>query len=302
MTTPVLAPPSAVTTKGASKRRSPRDRRSTLLTVLLWILAAYFLVPLVWLLIASTKNNADLFSSFGLWFGARFSLIDNLRDVFSASGGVYARWLLNTVVYAVVSSLGASLLSTMAGYALAKYEFPGRSAVFSIILGSIMIPLTALAIPTYLMFSSFGLTNNMLAVIIPSLVSPFGVYLMRVYAAESIPDSLLEAARVDGAGEIRIFWQVGLRLLGPGLVTVLLFTMVATWNNYFLPLIMLRDPDWYPLTLGLNAWNAQAATVGGEAIFNLVITGSLLTILPLVAAFLLLQRYWQSGLTAGSVK
>src|SRR5674536_149845 len=95
MTTPVLAPSSAVTTKGASKRRGPRDRRSTLLTVLLWILAAYFLVPLVWLLIASTKNNADLFSSFGLWFGARFSLIDNLREVFSASGGVYALSLIH---------------------------------------------------------------------------------------------------------------------------------------------------------------------------------------------------------------
>ncbi len=303
MTTPVLAPSSAVTTKGASKRRSPRDRRSTLLTVLLWILAAYFLVPLVWLLIASTKNNADLFSSFGLWFGARFSLIDNLREVFSASGGVYARWLLNTVIYAVVSSLGASLLSTMAGYALAKYEFPGRSAVFSIILGSIMIPLTALAIPTYLMFSSFGLTNNMLAVIIPSLVSPFGVYLMRVYAAESIPDSLLEAARVDGAGEIRIFWQVGLRLLGPGLVTVLLFTMVATWNNYFLPLIMLSKSELYPLTVGL-AQQQSAASAGSatQALFSTVITGSLVAILPLIVAFLFLQRYWQSGLSAGSLK
>jgi multiple sugar transport system permease protein len=91
-------------------------------------------------------------------------------------------------------------------------------------------------------------------------------------------------------------------MLAPGIVTVLLFTVVATWNNYFLPLIMLRDPSWYPLTLGLNSWNAQATTAGGEAIFNLVIAGSLLTILPLIVAFLLLQRYWQSGLAAGSVK
>ncbi len=125
---------------------------------------------------------------------------------------------------------------------------------------------------------------------------------MWTFAAEAIPTELLEAARMDGASEARTFAQICLPLLGPGIVTVLLFTMVATWNNYFLPLIMLKDPDWYPLTVGLNSWNAQAATAGGQAIFNLVITGSVLTILPLIAAFLLLQRFWQSGLASGSVK
>jgi multiple sugar transport system permease protein len=137
---------------------------------------------------------------------------------------------------------------------------------------------------------------------IPSLISPFGLYLMWVFAAEAIPEELLEAARMDGAGEIRTFFRISLPLLAPGIVTVLLFTTVATWNNYFLPLIMIRNPHWYPLTLGLNSWNQQAATVGGQPVFHLVITGSLLTIVPLIAAFLLLQRYWQSGLAAGSVK
>jgi multiple sugar transport system permease protein len=113
---------------------------------------------------------------------------------------------------------------------------------------------------------------------------------------------MLESARCDGAGEFRTFFSIAMPLMGPGIVTVLLFNVVATWNNYFLPLIMLKDPDWYPLTLGLDAWNRQARTAGGEAVFNLVITGSLLTIVPLIAAFLLLQRYWQSGLAAGSVK
>ncbi|MCL2729355.1 MAG: ABC transporter permease subunit, partial [Actinomycetia bacterium] len=106
----------------------------------------------------------------------------------------------------------------------------------------------------------------------------------------------------DGSGELRTFFRISLPLLAPGIVTVLLFTMVATWNNYFLPLIMIKDPNWYPLTIGLNSWNAQASTVGGQPVFNLVITGSLLTIVPLIAAFLMLQRYWQSGLAAGSVK
>ena len=107
---------------------------------------------------------------------------------------------------------------------------------------------------------------------------------------------------MDGAGEFRTFFTISLKLLAPGLVTVLLFTLVATWNNYFLPLIMLSEPTWYPLTVGLNQWNMQAQTVGGDVIYNLVITGSLLTIVPIVVAFLFLQRYWQSGLAAGSVK
>jgi multiple sugar transport system permease protein len=107
---------------------------------------------------------------------------------------------------------------------------------------------------------------------------------------------------MDGAGEFRTFFTISLRLLAPGVVTVALFAIVATWNNYFLPLIMLSDPTWYPLTVGLSQWSAQATGVGAQPIFNLVITGSLITIIPIVAAFLVLQRYWQSGLAAGSVK
>jgi multiple sugar transport system permease protein len=157
-------------------------------------------------------------------------------------------------------------------------------------------------VPTFLLFSKLGLTNTPWSVIIPSLVTPFGLYLMWTFAAEAIPVDLLEAARIEGAGELRIFTRICLPLLGPGIVTVLLFSAVATWNNYFLPLIMLKDPNWYPLPIGLDTWNSQAATAGGEAVFNLVITGSLLTIVPLVATFLLLQRYWVSGLAAGAIK
>ena len=308
----VSAPtPSALDAPRASTPRAKRHRRqimregrrSTLLTVLLWACAAYFLLPLLWLLIASTKSNADLFSSFGFWFGKDFNLFTNIAQVFTFKDGVYLRWVLNTVVYAGVSAFGASLLATMAGYGFAKYRFPGGRAIFSVVLGSIMIPLTALAIPTYLLFSSAGLTNTPFAVIIPSLVSPFGVYLMRVYAAESVPDSLIEAARMDGAGELRIFWQVALRQLGPGVVTVFLFSLVATWNNYFLPLIMLNTSDLYPLTVGLAQWQATAAAgSGSQALFSTVITGSLVSIIPLVIAFLFLQRYWQSGLGTGAVK
>jgi multiple sugar transport system permease protein len=286
------------------RKRFNRDkRRSNLLTVVMWLFVLYFVVPLLWLFISSTKDNRDLFSTFGLWFGHDFNLFTNIADVFTYHDGIYLRWALNTVFYAGVSAVGATLLATMAGYAFAKYQFPGSKVLFSITLGAIMIPLTALAIPTYLLFSSAGLTNTPLAVILPSLVSPFSVFLMRVYAADAIPDSLIEAARVDGAGELRIFWQVAVRLLGPGIVTVLLFTLVATWNNYFLPLIMLSSGELYPLTVGLAQQEATSAAGGGaQALFSTVITGSFVSIIPLIIAFLYLQRYWQSGLATGGVK
>ncbi|XPE05313.1 carbohydrate ABC transporter permease [Arthrobacter sp. N1] len=286
----------------SSRRSVDIPKRSVLLTVLTGIVLVYSLVPLVWLVINSSKTQESLFSSFGLWFSGDFALFSNIGDTVTYDDGIFGRWFLNTVLYVVAGAGGATFLAVLGGYALAKFTFPGKKAVFAVVLGAVAVPGTALAVPTFLMFSQMGLTNTPWAVIIPSLISPFGLYLMWTFASEAIPTELLESARMDGAGEFRTFFQISLPLLGPGIVTVLLFTMVATWNNYFLPLIMLKDPDWYPLTLGLNAWNNQASTAGGEAIFNLVITGSLLTIIPLIAAFLLLQRFWQSGLSAGAVK
>lgn len=286
--------------RGALRRER---RRSTLLTIFVWISLVYFVVPLLWLFISSTKDNSDLFSTFGLWFGNSFEFFANFGNLFTFQGGVFWQWGLNTVIYAVTSAVGAAALATAAGYSLAKYRFRGRTAVFSVILGSIMVPLTALAIPTYLLFAAANLTDSMWAIILPSLVSPFGVYLMRVYAMESVDDSLLEAARIDGAGEFRIFATIGVRLLSPGIVTVVLFQLVATWNNYFLPLIMLNTPSLFPVTVGLAQWQATASAGGGaQVLFSTVLTGAFVSIIPLIVAFLFLQRYWQSGLTTGSVK
>jgi multiple sugar transport system permease protein len=297
----------AITVIRAKQRRQSshsfaRPRRSLLLTILTGIILVYSLIPLAWLLINSTKSQEDLLSSFGLWFGDGFSFFSNIKDTFTYDDGIFVRWFANTLLYVVVGAGGATVLAVMGGYALAKFEFPGKKGVFAVVLGAVAVPGTALAVPTFLMFSKMGLTDTPWAVIIPSLISPFGLYLMWTFATDAIPTELMEAAKMDGASELRTFVQVSLPLLAPGIVTVLLFSMVATWNNYFLPLIMLKDPDWYPLTVGLNSWSSQALTAGGDVIFNLVITGSLLTIVPLIAAFLLLQRYWQSGLSAGSVK
>ncbi|MDH2442593.1 carbohydrate ABC transporter permease [Amnibacterium sp. CER49] len=285
------------------RRTVARHRRpSTVLTVMVWVSLAYFLLPIVWLVITSTKSNADIFNSFGLWF-SRFSLFDNLQQTFTQDHGVFGQWLLNTLMYSVGSAVGAAIFATAAGFALAKYRFVGRRLIFSVILGAIMVPGTALAIPTYLLFSALGLTDTPLAIVLPSLISPFGVYLMRVYAAEAVDDGLLEAARIDGAGEFRILYSIALRLLAPGIVTVLLFTLVDTWNNYFLPLIMLNNPALFPVTVGLTQWQSRASGGGGaQVMFSSVITGSLVSVLPLIVAFLFLQRYWQSGLGTGGVK
>ena len=296
--------------EAAERRRAAKSgfanvanpRRSTLMTVLCSLFAIYCLFPFVYLLINATKSQADFTSTFGLWFGGEFNLWDNIVTVFTYQDGIFGRWFLNTILYVVVGAGGATLLAIMGGYALAKFRFPGRKAVFAVIIGSISVPGTALAVPQFLLFAQLGLTNTPWSMIIPSLISPFGLYLMWIFSEQAVPTELLEAARVDGAGEFRTFFRVSLPLLAPGIVTTSLFTIVATWNNYFLPLIMLKDADWYPLTIGLNQWKDQANTAGGTAIQNLVITGSLITIIPLVIAFLLLQKYWQSGLAAGAVK
>jgi multiple sugar transport system permease protein len=282
--------------------RARRPRRSILLAVMMVVFVVYSVVPLVWLLINATKSQSDLLSTFGLGFGGEFALFQNIYETLTYRDGVFLQWFANTLLYVVVGAGGATLLATVAGYGLAKFDFPGKRGVFALILGAVAVPGTALAVPTFLMFSQVGLTNTPWAVILPSLVSPFALYLIWSFATEAVPAELLEAARMDGSSEFRTFFTISLRLLSPGIVTVVLLTVVATWNNYFLPLIMLSEPTWYPLTVGLSQWSAQATGVGAQPIYNLVITGSLLTIVPIVIAFLFLQRYWQSGLTAGSVK
>jgi multiple sugar transport system permease protein len=278
-------------------------RRSVPLTIAMLVCVAYFLLPLLWLLIASTKSNSGLFHGFGFAVQPHdFQLWQNIRGVFSYGHGQYPRWLLNTLLYAGVSAAGAAALAAAGGYGFAKFDFTAKRAAFAVIIVSIMVPGVALTIPSYLLFAKLGLVNTPLAVILPSLVSPFGIYLMRVYAADAVSDSVLEAARIDGAGELRIFLQITLRLLAPGIVTVVIFTLVSTWNNYFLPFIMLNDQHLFPVTVGLAQWNQQAAGLGGaEAVFSYVITGSVISVLPLAVAFLLLQRYWQSGLSTGAV-
>ena len=249
--------------------RSQAARRRALPTLLLAVFFVYFVLPLFWLVVSSTKSNDDLFSTFGLWFST-FHLSANLHDTFTYDDGIFLTWFGNSAFYAITSAVGTALVSTLAGYGFAKYRFRGRELLFAIVLGSIMIPQTALVIPIYLMSTKIGIIDTPLAVILPSLVSPFAVFLMRIYAEQAVPDEL---------------------------------SFVATWNNYFLPLVVLSNQKLFPLTVGLAQWNGLATAGGGsQVLYSVVITGALVAIIPVAIAFLLLQRYWQGGLTVGGVK
>jgi multiple sugar transport system permease protein len=247
----------------------------------------YFLTPLLWLVIASTKTNGGLFNSFGFWFAQPFNLMQNIGDVFSRDNGAFVLWLRNTAIYACVSALLATLIATMAGYAFAVYDFRGRNSLFAIVIGSVFVPASVLAVPLFFMMSKAGFSNTLVAIILPALVNPFGVYLMRVYADKAVPRELIDAARVDGASEFRIFAQVAFRLLAPGFVTVLLLSKTET----------------FPVTVGLAYWNSLATQPGNvQVLYAIVVTGSLLAIIPVMIAFLIVQRYWEGGLTVGGVK
>jgi len=282
---------------------SPGYRISrNLLTGLLALFLVYSLAPVFYLVVAATKSNNDLFTSFGFWF-ADFAIAENIREVFSYQNGIFSTWLINSFIYSSLIAVGAALISTLAAYAFSKYEFFGKRALFAIVLGAVMIPQTALVIPLFLMLTKIGLVDTMWAVILPSWVSPFGVFLMKSYIDESVPDELIQAARVDGAGEFRIFSLIAFRLMAPGFATVVLLNFVWSWNNYFLPLVVLSSSKNLPVTVGLSNWfNTAMAASGGAILFSIVLMGALVSIVPVIILFLFMQRYWQGGLAAGAVK
>jgi multiple sugar transport system permease protein len=290
----------------STARRSRREPRYLSLQIVLGILKVYFLVPFWWVIVNSSKSSAGLFGGgSALWFSDDIDYLGNLTQLFTYGGGIFARWLFNSALYAVVGGIGATVLAVLAGYGFAKFRFAGRRVSFAVLLGAVMVPATALVIPTFILFSQAGITNTIWSVILPTLLNPFGVYLMCVYARDAVPDELLDAARVDGAGEFRIFLQVAVPMLRPAMVTVLLLSVVSSWNNYFLPLAMLSDNRLFPVTVGIGLWQSTASTygaAGGESLWSIIILGSLVSVIPLIIAFLTLQRYWRGGLAIGSLK
>lgn len=278
------------------KSAAPSPLVKTVGIIALVVAMLYFLVPVYWLIVASTKSNADLSNSFGFWF-ADWNLAANYDALMEWTDGLFWRWVGNSVFYSVTAGLVGTLFAVMAGYAIAKFAFPGKKAVVASIMAGLLLPIALLTIPLYTEFHALGLVNTPWAIIIPSAVSPFGVFLGMVYAESSVPTELLEAARIDGASEVRIFFTVVVKLLAPAMVTIFLFIFVATWNNFLLPLMMVSDAELKPVTQGLYGMMSYFAPAKGA-----VMLGSLLGVVPLIVLFFSLQRYWRSGLSAGAVK
>ncbi|GAA2934403.1 carbohydrate ABC transporter permease [Microbacterium luteolum] len=293
---------------GDEKNRSARSRRASersrqggwgvLPTIVLIVGAIYCLIPVAWVFTAATKSRSELFTTFT--FAPGSGLWENLVEVFTYEDGQYLLWCLNSLLYSGVASVLSVFVSAMAGFALAKYSFRGRNAIFFGFLVGILIPGIVLAVPQYLLMSTVGLTGTQWSVLLPSIVSPFGIYLCRVYAMSAVPQETLEAARIDGAGEWRIFRMIVLPLMVPGMVTVFLLHFIGTWNNFLLPYIMLSDQDLYPLTVGLFTLLSKGS--GSPALYSVAITGAAISIIPLVALVLSLQRYWRLDLVSGGIK
>jgi multiple sugar transport system permease protein len=290
--------PSAAPLARRRGRHGAERRTAALPTVILLLGAVYCLLPVAWVLIASTKNNEQLFNTFTL--APNGSLWSNIRSLSGYAGGVFWHWMLNTALYAGGGALLSVTVSALTGYALAKFRFRGRSTLFNLLLAGVLVPPVVLALPQYLLLAKFSLTNTYWSVLLPSILSPYGIYLARIYAMAAVPDEVIESARVDGCPEGKIFARIAVPMMVPGLVTVFLFQFVAVWNNFLLPFIMLSDENKFPLTVGLYTLLNRGSSA--PALYSLVVTGSLLSIIPLMILFLALQRYWRADLAAGGVK
>lgn len=298
--TAVTARPS--TARRPSARRSPArlstNRARLVPTILLLIGAVYCLVPVAWVFVASSKAPGELFNSFT--FAPGSGLIANLTDLFTYNDGVYGLWAMNSLLYAGVGGVLSTLVSAAAGYALAKFDFPGGRIFFGALLAGLLIPGITLAVPQYMLLSELGLAGTRWSVLLPSIISPFGIYLCKVFADGAIAQEALEAARIDGANEWRIFSSIVLPLMVPGMVTVFLLQFVGIWNNFLLPYIMLADSTTFPLTVGLSSLLSQGS--GSPALYSLAIIGAAVAIVPLIALVLFLQRFWRLDLISGGVK
>lgn len=267
-------------------------------TLVLLLAAVYTLFPILWVVMASTKSPGELFSTFSLAPGTGFW--DNLVDLSTFEGGKFWIWSLNSLIYAGGGAVLSTLVSALAGYALARFEFRGRNVVFTVLFAGVLLPGITLAIPQYFLVATAGLSNTYWAVLLPSIINPFGIYLATIYAQGAVPAETMEAARIDGASEFRIFRSVALPMMLPGLVTVFMLQFIGIWNNFLLPFMMLSNESLMPLTTGLYLLLNRGT--GTPVLYSYAIMGALLAIIPLVILMLVLQRYWKLDLLSGGIK
>ena len=278
-----------------------------LVTIVLLVFAAFFILPIIWLLLAPTKSNNQLLLESPFSFGSFDQLAANWNELFAFGSGVFATWIGNSAYYSFAALAITLLVSIPAGYALALIEFKSRRLLLVTTLIVMLIPNTALVLPIFLELSAARLIGNPLAVILPFSFFPFGVYLTYIYFSTAVSRDLLNAARIDGAGELRVFTQVAMPLATPVIALVGFFSFVANWNNYFLPFLVVGGEK-VPVQVGLANLLANVPAFNPTTATSIVIQlptlalATLLSVAPILLIFLFAQRFLVEGMTAGGTK
>jgi multiple sugar transport system permease protein len=251
-------------------------------------------IPFVWMLVSSFKPEAEVRALPPTWWPETITL-ENYERLFTQLD--FPQFFMNSMIVAVAVAVGNMVFCSMLGYALAKLDFPGKKAVFAIVLGTLMVPGVVTFVPLFVLTTNIGLTNTLPGMILPFLAGPFGVFLMRQFMM-SLPDELIQAARVDGAGELRIFFSIILPLCGPAVATLGVLTFLTSWNNFLWPLVVATSEDKYtlPVALALYAVGQNATKYG------LLLAGSVVVVIPVLAVFLLLQRRIMQGIAMTGIK
>ena len=251
-------------------------------------------IPFVWMLVSSFKPEAEVRAVPPTWWPETITL-DNYSQLFTQLD--FPQFFLNSAIVAVAVAAGNMVFCSMLGYALAKLDFPGKKAVFGVVLGTLMVPGVVTFVPLFVLTTNIGLTNTLPGMILPFLAGPFGVFLMRQFIA-ALPDELIQAARIDGAGELRIFFSIILPLCGPAIATLGVLTFLTSWNNFLWPLVVATSEDKYtlPVALALYAVGQNATRYG------LLLAGAVVVVIPVLAVFLLLQRRIMQGIAMTGIK
>ncbi len=260
--------------------------------VILILLAIFFIFPLYWIVTGSFKDAMTINARVPQWFPLNPTL-ENYAKLFKNPAG---QWLLNTVIMAVGALVLTCLTAALAGYALAKKRFYGRALLFTIIICAMALPKQVIVIPLLREMKILHLADTLWAVILPTVGWPFGVFLMKQFS-ETIPNEILEAARVDGAGELRTFFSVVFPMIKPGIGALAIFTFVNSWNDYFLQLIMLTSRTNWTISLGIARLQGEMSSD-----FGLIMAGATLAAIPIVAVFIAFQKYFTQGIAMGAVK
>lgn len=278
--------------------RSAVRRRSVsrpLLYGALVLCALLTMLPFVWVISGSLRSLDEIRSDPGAWVPQHLTF-DNFERLFTTEG--FGRFLVNSVVVAVMVVAGNIVAASAAGYALAKLDFAGRRIAFAAVMGAMMMPLTSVFVTQFVITVDLGLADTLTGVALPSVALPLSVFIMRQYAM-SIPDELLEAARIDGAGEFRIFFGIFLPLAGPAVATITIMSFLSSWNNFLWPLIVAQSMSSYTLPVGLAATSQAAAHVTD---YGLLLAGAIVVMLPVLVLFLFLQRYFVQGVAGTGMR